>query len=789
VECQLDELTLLLRRTIPAEREKEAKAALDRLPRELYVVYEQILERIPEKEKEKAVTMLQWLTYSERPLRLEELYEVIAPDAKDAEFAPTKRESVQTYIKEFFTSLITISEDSGDGKNSLVRFAHYTVTEYLLSKETQQGKYSEFYMEEVASQVSIADRCLSCLQFCDQYGSNHASTEADCQYCPRKRPLLEYAANNWYRHALKIQGDATTIDASDKPTVTQAEEVIRSTTLFDRAYAIILFYLLNMIQLISVLLKRTGFTDFGRKERLDTSEDISVPEDTPKSLSEWAESTKSMINQTSEIETTLYGNTLKAAAYEGYEKLVRLLLAHGAPVDSRDVLGAAISDSYEEIIDILCEKMTGHFSNDTWWPSKSGLRADVKTLPHKSEEEIVRLLVEKGAPVDAVGMSGGTALHWAATRGHEALVWLLVEKGAVVNATDGDGGTALHWAATRGHEAVVRLLVGEGAPVDARDWDGGTTLHWAAIGGDVVVVRLLVEEGAPVDATDGRGRTPLHEAAARGDEAVVRLLVEEGAAVDATDGRGRAALHWAAIRGHEVVVRLLVEKGAVVDVTDGRGLTALHEAAARGHEAVVRPLVEKGAPVDATDGGGGTALHWAATRGHDAVVRLLVEKGAAVDVTDGDGGTALHWAATCGHEVVVRLLVEEGAPVDATDWGGRTALHWAAAGGDEAVVRLLVEKGAAVDATDGCGRTALHWAATRRREVVVRLLVEEGAAVDARDERGGTALHWAAAGGHEAVVRLLVEKGAAVDATDGDEAAAGGYWAVVKLLEAHDVGS
>jgi ankyrin repeat protein len=46
----------------------------------------------------------------------------------------------------------------------------------------------------------------------------------------------------------------------------------------------------------------------------------------------------------------------------------------------------------------------------------------------------------------------------AAEKGHEAVVRLLLEKGADLNAKTRDGKTALHLAAEEGHETVVQLL-------------------------------------------------------------------------------------------------------------------------------------------------------------------------------------------------------------------------------------------------------------------------------------------------------------------------------------------
>ena len=85
-------------------------------------------------------------------------------------------------------------------------------------------------------------------------------------------------------------------------------------------------------------------------------------------------------------------------------------------------------------------------------------------------EAVVRLLLEKGADVNAKAYLGRTALHVVAEgedvyRTHvvaegeaEAVMQLLLEKGADVNAKDEDGVTVQDVAAERGYEALVQLL-------------------------------------------------------------------------------------------------------------------------------------------------------------------------------------------------------------------------------------------------------------------------------------------------------------------------------------------
>ena len=62
----------------------------------------------------------------------------------------------------------------------------------------------------------------------------------------------------------------------------------------------------------------------------------------------------------------------------------------------------------------------------------------------------------------------GTFLHWAAAGGQNEIVELLIAKGADVNATDGDGDTPLHLAGnSTATKEIAELLIAEGADVNA----------------------------------------------------------------------------------------------------------------------------------------------------------------------------------------------------------------------------------------------------------------------------------------------------------------------------------
>ena len=196
-----------------------------------------------------------------------------------------------------------------------------------------------------------------------------------------------------------------------------------------------------------------------------------------------------------------------------------------------------------------------------------GLWGTAEFYETASPADVERCLAKEGRSVDdRSGFFGYTPLHFAAEyNSNPEVVGLLLERGADLEARDRDGRTPLHFAARRGRNpAVVGLLLDRGADLEARDMVGRTPLHWAAES-DPEVVGLLLERGANLEARTGYGWTPLHEAMRwSSNPEVVALLLDRGADLEVRGGVwGSTPLHEAARwNSNPEVVGLLLERGA-----------------------------------------------------------------------------------------------------------------------------------------------------------------------------------------------------------------------------------
>jgi len=319
------------------------------------------------------------------------------------------------------------------------------------------------------------------------------------------------------------------------------------------------------------------------------------------------------------------------------------------------------------------------------------------------------------------------------------VVAVLVEGGADIEAVDSAGDTPLHAAIRRGSPEIVEVLIEKGADLDARNSDGVTAAEAIAVATKSTPY-WIPSYVAPPDPRPGFAKIaaehnfslgPESDPSELSDTSDVQSAYPEPTWRDAEAyaeyERSRRLQDWVS-KSDVFSIRDAVRDGA-------DPVPILVEAAGHASVDVIRYLIEEvGVDVDAVSSmPHGTALIAAVDKHYDestdrqlAAIRLLLEYGADVNKVDDLGQTALYAACGYVYQPDPRILLEllsRGADPNA---GACPAVVMAAEAGRADVVRTLVDAGANVNRQDEFGDTAWIIARRKGRSDIADLLLQAG---------------------------------------------------------------
>ena len=200
----------------------------------------------------------------------------------------------------------------------------------------------------------------------------------------------------------------------------------------------------------------------------------------------------------------------------------------------------------------------------------SGNIAEVVTMLKKHSD-----LVHQKIPV------WGNALSTASILGKNDIIILLIEEGAKINAPSDEGYTPLIFASMSGNAIAVRTLIKNGAIIHVANKYGMTPLGAASLGkmgremikgilkecqssvsfdettNYIAIIEDLLNHGAEVNPTVADGRTPLYTACGLGNTEIVKLLIDHGADINIKATDGTSPIMVAESEGHAEIVKLL----------------------------------------------------------------------------------------------------------------------------------------------------------------------------------------------------------------------------------------
>jgi Ankyrin repeats (3 copies)/Ankyrin repeats (many copies) len=439
VFCQLE----ILRHCLPPS----VRHTLDELPESLDETYERVLREVKKPNRGHARRLLQCLVVAIRPLRVEELAEVLAVDFDDEEGIPKLKpnwrwEDQEQALLTSCSSLIAIVESYG---SRIVQFSHFSVKEFLTSTRlaTSSEDISHYHIVPEPAHTILAQACMSILLRLDDH--------AEQSDFGNSSPLAKYAAEHWVTHA------------KDERVSSRLRKAMECVFDLDKPY----------------------FAAWVQLYDIDTN---SQPGSTFFDFTPWSKSGATplyyaalcgfqdlvehlTVNDPKQVNTTggYYVTPLVAALAAGHFQTAKFLSDNGAHPNARGYLEntplhSAACNGDLEMVQVLLK-----YKGDINARNENG-----KTLLHLTSQgsnslqgssigpslsNVARLLLERGADVNARAKDQSTPLRLAAAQfGRVEVVHVLLQHGADVSAKDSSGRTALQVASEKGNYEIMRLL-------------------------------------------------------------------------------------------------------------------------------------------------------------------------------------------------------------------------------------------------------------------------------------------------------------------------------------------
>lgn len=152
--------------------------------------------------------------------------------------------------------------------------------------------------------------------------------------------------------------------------------------------------------------------------------------------------------------------------------------------------------------------------------------------------EKFKMLLNKGADINAKDFVGKTAMTNSLANRHFNLSKFIIEKGADVNTSGINGYSPIYVAVTVNNTKIVEMLLDRGADANATMDASLPVLMLAIKNNNSDIVKALIIKGADVNmqsfsesgyGQDAKAQTPLMLARKKGNKAIIELLVKAGA--------------------------------------------------------------------------------------------------------------------------------------------------------------------------------------------------------------------------------------------------------------------
>jgi ankyrin repeat protein len=416
---------------------------LRELPKTLDETYERILKEIGKADGGLALRILQCLSVASRPLRVEELAEVLALNFEEAEgripeFDQNWRlQDRQQALLTTCSSLITIATDYG---SQVVQFSHFSVKEFLTSDRlaTPVRDISSFHIRPEPAHAILAQACLAALLRLDGDISMHSVQSSF--------PLAIYAAEHWVDHAqfekvsLRVQDGMQRLFNQSRPYFSVWVKLYDIDIRYDPELQRETTFAGSPLYYASLC----GFLDLAEHLLVKNPQDVNA-------------------------RGGLHQSPLTAALRNRHFHVAELLYQHGAVTElvgynSRTLLLGGRTDAVQWLL------RRGANVN---LQQNDGRTSSLNIGGGRLQRYLRSFRGYAGAPID----HGDSPLHLASVYGRFETMQLLIQRGADVSARDNTHSTPLHLAACSGRAESIRLLIQHGADVNVQNKSKSIPLH------------------------------------------------------------------------------------------------------------------------------------------------------------------------------------------------------------------------------------------------------------------------------------------------------------------------
>ncbi|KAK0623858.1 ankyrin repeat-containing domain protein [Immersiella caudata] len=671
---------------------RAAERVVDDLPWTTEEMYELAVKRCEVDVRTPLMPLLHWISYSVRPLNLDEL--AVVPALSVSSELSWENLKLDTHLR--------IAGDIRPLKGNLVRPSGLQVLPVHSSMEPALARLWAKNGED--PEITVFEQCLNYLELALGHLPDIATTNptSPTDLVPagktddrRAFGLLGYSVTHWPYHYRRVR------DRLSQESKNRIVQFISAGTNSS------LLYMLHELYA-------------GKQSPRLPAFDTPLKLASRHGLAGIARSLLPMLANTPDPKHAL-GEALDLAAGYNHMDVVDLLLGEGAPCIN--ALCLASKNNFFEVVQTLVQKR----------PDAINTKDDEGRSPFllaalNGNEAIGAYLLGKGAKI-AVGdtlRNGSTVIHVAARTG-QSKVLELIDADFDLEAVDQWGNTALLLAAEGGFGDVVRFLLDRKVSTNTTNDKGFTALHRAVALAQASTCEVLLDAGVDILAESEDRFSPVHLAAQRGHHRILRRLLErlgpdyvgretEESTVERFGHGGdsenrlnpnkeaRPPLELAALHGHlDTTKELLKYPHYNSGPTQA---TALMLAAAQGWDLVVQELLNHSSVTAVVrDEVGHDALHLAAKYHHPHIITKILDSERTVGIFDVnsaitsagsgvgvEGWTPLHIAARGGRFLTVRELLARKADPQALTGDRESPLHIAAASGDASITEELLKE-------------------------------------------------------------------------------------------------